>query len=672
MKLCKIICPSIVIGAFILFNLSFLSCVAVGQSLIENIKQSHNGVTEKNIILMMPPILAGVQKNNNFNKGEDVIVTGQIMTPSGGQIIVNAPGTPIHGIKVLFPQGAVSKNIAVKIGYNTGSLHAKSGDYSNVNLVIQTPGVTILNKPITVTVPYIDSTGDGIVIPYNIAEDQSLSSVQLHSIDRANKRVSFITYHPSTYTWIVDSYENSKDVDTGFRPTADGFKVANQDSFYERGGECMGMAVFSFWYYKYKMKKEGHLFNKFNNIIGSDAAGNPLNGQDIIATRAHIATHHYIADYWKLFDRQTYGGEYLYTFIMNTINQTGFPIILGLSKVYGGSDAHALVVYGVDDEKGHVLVYDPNYPGEKRFLVFNKSQKKFESYMGESKIAPFSYGTIFAQSDLERILLDAKRNFYSSTMPMIHISYPDNNATIDSFTTTINGTITSAEVLVEELLIYNGNNKYTAHVNLDGSFSANVALKKGNNHLFFETRGRNSDNTSIKITPTNMDTQRYSLYVDAPSAAILMTLTWDTNDTDLDIYVIDPTGDYSSYYHKTTSDGGELDLDDVDGYGPEHWTLMDSDIKRYGQPYRFRVHYYDDKGHGATNYRVTITVHQGTSSEKNYFYTGYLDVSNVINDDPTSIGNDWKDVAYISLDRLSSSSFVVEDGIDNQVLFEIH
>ena len=102
-----------------------------------------------------------------------------------------------------------------------------------------------------------------------------------------------------------------------------------------------------------------------------------------------------------------------------------------------------------------------------------------------------------------------------------------------------------------------------------------------------------------------------------------MSLTWDKNDTDLDLYVIDPTGDYSCYYNKVTNDGGELDLDDVNGYGPEHWTLMESDTVRYGQPYRLRIHYYNDNNHGGTNYTVKITTQEGTSLVKNYFHTGF-------------------------------------------------
>ena len=238
---------------------------------------------------------------------------------------------------------------------------------------------------------------------------------------------------------------------------------------------------------------------------------------------------------------------------------------------------------------------------------------------------------------------------------LINVTSPESGASIGGYTTTLHGTISSAEVIIEEIAIYIGGTKYPADVDSNGDFSIPVALNKGDNYLFFETYGRNSNGDLIQISPTNMDTQQYILKVSAPASVILMSLTWDKNDTDLDLYVIDPTGDYSCYYNKVTNDGGELDLDDVNGYGPEHWTLMESDTVRYGQPYRLRIHYYNDNGHGGTNYTVKITTQEGTSLTKNYFYTGYMSTANSSNDAPDDFGPDWANVVTIQLNSSTSA-----------------
>jgi hypothetical protein len=157
----------------------------------------------------------------------------------------------------------------------------------------------------------------------------------------------------------------------------------------------------------------------------------------------------------------------------------------------------------------------------------------------------------------------------------------------------------------------------------------------------------------------NFDTLDFTLNAVVPTSVILMTLTWNTNDTDLDTYVIDPTGDYSAYYHKVTADGGTLDRDVTTGFGPEHWTLLNTNTIRYNQPYRFRVHYYSDHGHGPSNYTVTIELYEGTNRQATYTYTGGLAVSNYANSAPNGIGPDWADIPTITLTPATGSSSIL-------------
>jgi hypothetical protein len=153
-----------------------------------------------------------------------------------------------------------------------------------------------------------------------------------------------------------------------------------------------------------------------------------------------------------------------------------------------------------------------------------------------------------------------------------------------------------------------------------------------------------------------MATTDFTLNLNIPKSVILVTLTWDTNDTDIDTYVIDPVGDYSCYYHKATADGGELDYDITTGYGPEHWTLMTTDTVRYDQPYIIRLHYYSDHGNGPSNYTVSIKVYEGTSRVQEYWYRGNLAVSNPSNNAPDGSGEDWVDIANITLTQATTQA----------------
>ncbi|MBV5313668.1 MAG: hypothetical protein JZU47_10255 [Prolixibacteraceae bacterium] len=50
---------------------------------------------------------------------------------------------------------------------------------------------------------------------------------------------------------------------------------------------------------------------------------------------------------------------------------------------------------------------------------------------------------------------------------------------------------------------------------------------------------------------------------------IQVTLTWDSS-ADIDLYVQDPAKEWIWYEHNTSVSGGWLDVDDVNGYGPEN------------------------------------------------------------------------------------------------------
>lgn len=73
-------------------------------------------------------------------------------------------------------------------------------------------------------------------------------------------------------------------------------------------------------------------------------------------------------------------------------------------------------------------------------------------------------------------------------------------------------------------------------------------------------------------------------------------LTWDLNDTDIDLWVIDPNGEASYFGHRATFQGGRQSRDFTGGYGPEEFVLRNPKPGRY----RVEVNYY-----GSTVARLT-------------------------------------------------------------------
>jgi hypothetical protein len=69
-----------------------------------------------------------------------------------------------------------------------------------------------------------------------------------------------------------------------------------------------------------------------------------------------------------------------------------------------------------------------------------------------------------------------------------------------------------------------------------------------------------------------------------------VVLSWDANDVDIDLWVIDPTGEIAIYSHPRTATGGHLSSDFTQGYGPEVFTICHA----LPGTYVVKAHYFAD------------------------------------------------------------------------------
>ena len=104
---------------------------------------------------------------------------------------------------------------------------------------------------------------------------------------------------------------------------------------------------------------------------------------------------------------------------------------------------------------------------------------------------------------------------------------------------------------------------------------------------------------------------------------IQVSVSWDT-PTDVDLHVIDPSGEEIYYANSEGATGGELDLDSnaacsIDGVNNENITWGDEDDPASGE-YTVLVHYWSPCGQGTTNYVVTVRV----EGEPTRTYSGTL------------------------------------------------
>ena len=114
---------------------------------------------------------------------------------------------------------------------------------------------------------------------------------------------------------------------------------------------------------------------------------------------------------------------------------------------------------------------------------------------------------------------------------------------------------------------------------------------------------RLSDSTVYTITP---ETKAFISYLknevcellesegfeDADNADIIVVVSWNINNTDIDLHVMEPTGEICYYGNSETEIGGRLSIDVTDGYGPEMYVLKNAVPGEYA----IGLDYYRDSG----------------------------------------------------------------------------
>jgi tetratricopeptide (TPR) repeat protein len=94
-----------------------------------------------------------------------------------------------------------------------------------------------------------------------------------------------------------------------------------------------------------------------------------------------------------------------------------------------------------------------------------------------------------------------------------------------------------------------------------------------------------------------------------------VVLTWDADNTDIDLWVTDPNGEKAYYGHQLTYQGGRMSLDFTGGYGPEEFSLKRAKPGKY----RVEAQYFGDRRQavtGPTTLQVKLAIAFGTAAQK--------------------------------------------------------
>ena len=98
-------------------------------------------------------------------------------------------------------------------------------------------------------------------------------------------------------------------------------------------------------------------------------------------------------------------------------------------------------------------------------------------------------------------------------------------------------------------------------------------------------------NAIVATAPAALDTRRIdSRFLADRPIDLRVVLTWDTDNTDIDLHVIDPNGEEAYYSHPLTYQGGRVSPDNTFGYGPEEYSLRKAKPGKYRVEVKFYGH----------------------------------------------------------------------------------
>jgi tetratricopeptide (TPR) repeat protein len=92
-------------------------------------------------------------------------------------------------------------------------------------------------------------------------------------------------------------------------------------------------------------------------------------------------------------------------------------------------------------------------------------------------------------------------------------------------------------------------------------------------------------------------------------------LTWDADNTDIDLWVTDPNGEKAFYGNRLTYQGGRMSQDFTGGYGPEEFSLKTAKPGKYKVEAQFYGHRQQIVA-GATTLSLRLTTRFGTRAQQ--------------------------------------------------------
>jgi uncharacterized protein YfaP (DUF2135 family) len=559
---------------------------------------------------------------------------------AGGTATLSASGGTVKtdAADVTAPSGASLQDQTVTVA----SMPPPSGiptGYTPVGAAVnvEIDKADVLNAPFLVTLRYdAGATPDEdklAVLHYNpstnayepltiLNQDKSLHSIQFEA--RSFSPFLVVSTHlasvPAAFTV------------ANFTPATKGWAIPNFGSYYSPGGNCLGMAGYATWFFGSRTE---NLHGKFSST------GSP-NVAQLVAARAMLAQSQYWAKKSSTY-LNTLGKPATAALMKAYLALSGKPLILLMGT--DGAPQHAGVVYGYD-QTGFIF-YDTNVPDQQQRVSFDGTT--WGTYAGYNYFSFVAVPSLGRTEDFAQLTTEAEAGFTTSSL--IQLTSPTPGQQITTHNVTLTGVLSGSLNSGASLIAYVKGVPQLVSPRA-GEFSATLPVSSGSNTIVLFA--------GVNISAqSNWYKNAATLVLDVSGtftpATLLTTLTWNQDQSDVDLYVTEPPPDGSTAWYRsmTTPRRLTLDFDNTDGYGPEHTTLTTTGANPGSVlpgNYPIMVHYYSDKGTQKTvTGTVTIVVNEGQPNQKVASKAFTIATSNSSNALPGSTGADWVQIGTVDL-----------------------
>lgn len=616
----------------------------------------------------------------------------------GGVVVVDDPADALGAVRIdvpheaLRPDEVVTFSVAIAPPVEVRGLPEATVVQSSfiritANGSAEWSSHGLFDTPVRVTLPYTPAPSETAVAFYAVLPDGSLESMGQAVHDPVSHTLTFLTrtfadtaeyvgdeqkagvFDPwgaplTQQTYIAIGLEITKvtewlgagfTVDTGFRPSTNGWYIPNYGSYYQksRNGNCWGMVAFAAHYFA-----AGHtppLRSQYQNPAGTSTWLD-----DNVAIELASRAHNGVSALWndaKSLEVDPLGTRALEVAhsLLGGLYVTGKPQLLYIKQVTVnavtgasvGAGFHAISTYAADITGGSIRfrLHDPNkvnpatsddvsftYTPGVGFSTYNSGTTAADSkynynffshlgfYVGMSHAAlealkasadgAFADGSVFptltvtgisGNSDYADVL-----NAETTETPDGFEAYVTNDTAVVLSGSVAGGLAQTAENRVNNVNIMTSTGTIKAAVDELGNFSATVPLESGYNMIALVA--------SRADKPFSHWAAFEMIFIEsrAQPSEFTVTMFWSQPFSDVDLYVREPggpageVGDTVYYSHRRgfSDTTPYLDFDNTSGYGPEHYiarsgmTTLFADGGAnpdaiYGE-YTLRVHYYAD------------------------------------------------------------------------------